>query len=280
MGFKEVVKKLGLGDLINLFKIEIDNSKHIEIKDSTFIIDNRTTGHFEYTLPNTIEYDQVRDHIKKLFKPNVSGFVRTDLALPEIGMISARKENKDTFNYYKNRIKPEHYRAMIASFTIMEFEDRGDFVTSNKLFYNLIKKYGSEGRHIYNFCRSGLMGGFFWNELGFIIVEGATENIVREKFSKTFDNYVKFYSYAVWVAPPMDFDDIVDELRVRLNVPDVQRVDIYFRGKEKMGLCEEIIELLDQKDSLKIECIERYSICNSPCKHISLAKVHDKFKTF
>lgn len=280
MGFKEAIKKLGLGDLLNLLKIEVDNSKHYEIKDSVLHFDTTSGDKIIYTLPNTVSFDNVKDVVGELYKKGVSGFVRTDLALPEIGMISAREQNEDLFKRYKHRIKTEYYHAMIAAYTVIEFEDREDIKTSRELFEGFIKRYPKFGRHIYNFCRSGLMGGFFWNELGFIMVEGATEPMIRERFSKIFDDYVKFYPHGIWVAPFMDFDDVIKELRKRLNIKEVQRLDIYFRGKEKMDLCDDIIDLIDQKDSLTIEAIERYSICYSICKRVSIAKIPDKFKTF
>ena len=280
MGFKDILNKLGLSDLLNLIKIVVDNSKHYEIKDSILFIESTSGNRNEYTLPNTVEYDDVRKFIDKLYKKGVSGFVRKDLALPEIGMFASREMHRDIFERYKNRIKSIHYRILVASYTVMEFEDKGDYVTSNDLFVKMLKRYGGDARHIYNFCRSGLMSGFFWNELGDIIYQGADEHRIYEKFSKIFDEYVKFYPYAIWVSPPMNFDDIVDEMRIRLNINSVQRIDIYFRGKEKMNLCDDTITLLDQKEALKIETVARYTICHSPCVRISVAKISDKFKTF
>lgn len=280
MGFTEILKKLGLSDLLNLVKIVVDNSKHIEIKDSTIIIETTSGNRNEYTLPNAVEFDDVREYVDKLYNRDVSGFVRKDLALPEVAMLASRLKHKEVFKRYKNRIKPEHYRSMLSAYAIIEFEDNGDFITSNDLFKKMLKRYGSDARHIYNFCRSGLMEGFFWNEIGFIMVEGATEPVIRTKFSKIFDDYVKFFPHAIWIAPAINFEDVIHELRIRLNRSEIQRLDIYFRGKEKKDLCEEVTELLDQKESLKIEAIERYTICNSPCIRLSIEKIHDKFKTF
>lgn len=281
MGFKEILEKAGLGDLLNLFKIVVDNSKNIEIKDNVFIVDSKFGERFEYTLPNTVEYDDVREVINQIFKKRISGFVRRDLVLPEKGMLAARDKHKDIFRFYKDRVKSEHYHAMIATYTIMEFENKGDSKTANELFDKFVKRFPKYGRHIYNFCRSGLIEGKFWNELGFIIVQGATENVIREKFSSQFAAYVEFYPYAIWVAPLVTFKDVIIELRIKINKEEVIRLDIYLRGREKIDLLEDdLVELIDQKRGLSIEELSRYFIGNTPCVRIAIVKDPKIFKTF
>lgn len=77
----------------------------------------------------------------------------------------------------------------------------------------------------------------------------------------------------------MKFTDVVDEIRIRLNIKGVQWLDIYFRGKDRITIFENIQDLLEQKDTIKIDVIERYSICNSPCIRISISK-KPNFKMF
>ncbi len=280
MGLKDILKKLALGD-INFLKIVIDNSKNIEIKDSIFNVDSKFGERHEYLLPNTIEYKDVKNVIDKLYKKDVSGFVRKDLALPEVGMLATRVKRKEIFKFYKNRIKDEHYRAMIASYTVIEFEDKGDNQTANELFDKLIRRFPKSGRHIYNFCRSGLIEGRFWNELGFIIVQGGTEDIIREKFISHFESYVEFYPHAIWISPLMNFDDVIKEIRIRINRKKIIRLDIYLRGKEKIDLLEDdIVELIDHKEGISIEVISRYFIGNSPCVRITIVKNPKLFKSF
>jgi len=279
MGFKDILKKLKLGDL-NLVKIEVDNSKNYEIKELNLVIDSQIGDCLRYTLPNTYEYSDVKKKADEIYNSGTAGFVRRDLALPEVGMVSAREKHKDVFRFYKGTIKPEHYHALISAYTIMEFEDRGDGKTSSELFQKMIDKYREDARHIYNFARSGLIVGKFWYELGFIKFQGASKRRTYELFSSQFSSYVNFYPYAIWVSPKMTFKDVVQEIRIRLNRPEIIRLDIYIRGKEKLEYIEnDIIELIEQKKGIVIEAMPKYTICNSPCRRINIVKKPD-FKTF
>lgn len=279
MGFKDVLKKLKLGD-INLVKIEVDNSKNLEVKDSNFVIDTQTGDRLNYTLPNTIEYNDVKKKAEEIYKSGKAGFVRKDIALPEVGMVSSRVKHKEVFRFFKDTIKPEHYQMLLSVYTIMEFEDRGDGKTSNELFDKMVKKFGEDARHIYNFTRSGLIEGRFWHDLGMIKYQGATKQRTYEMFSSQFTSYVNFYPYATWVSPYMSFKDVVQEIRIRINRKEVNRLDVYIRGQDKIDLLEDdLIELIEQKDGIEIDAIPKYTICNSPCRKITIIKKTD-FKNF
>lgn len=280
MGFKDALKKLGLGD-INLLKVVIDNSKKIEIKDSTLVVDSKIGETHEYTLPNTVEYDDVKENIGGLYKKEISGFVRKDLVLPEVGMVSSREQHKEIFRFFKNTIKPEHYHALITAYAVMEFEDRGDSITSNELFEKMIKKPRDDARHIYNFARSGLIEGRFWHELGMIKFQGASKSRTYELFSSQFASYVNFYPFAIWVSPFMSFKDVIREVRIRINRKEISRLNIYLRGREKIDLLEDdLVELIDQKEGVSMEEISRYFIGNSPCVRITVVKDAKTFKIF
>jgi len=280
MGFWDILKKLKLERDINLIKIAVDNSKNTIIKDPIFIVDSKIGEIFEYTLPNAVDYKDIKDKISQLYKPGIAGFVRKDIALPEVGMLASREKHKDIFEFYKNMVKEKYYNAMITSYTIMEFEDKGDSKTSNNLFDKMIQKYGEDSRHIYNFCRSGLMVGRFWHELGFIKFQGATPDRTKEMFSQIFESFIKFYPFAIWVSPLMTFKDVASEIRIRINRKEVNRLDIYIRGQEKLDLIEDdLIDLLDTKDGISIEAMPRYFICKSPCRSITIIKEND-FKNF
>ena len=130
MGLTDKLKKLGLSDLINLLKINVDISKNYTFKDATFNINIIGKDQIEYTPPNTVEYELVKHIQDKLYKQGISGFVREDLILPQIGMMYSRAKHKEIFKKYKNRIDEEYYRAIIASFSVINYEDNGDFTTS------------------------------------------------------------------------------------------------------------------------------------------------------
>jgi len=280
MGFKDILKKLIPGD-INLVKIVVDNSKNTIIENPVLIVNSKIGERREYTLPNTVKYEDVKGNVDKLYKKDISGFVRKDLALPEVGMMAARQKRKKIFKFYKEKILPEHYQAMICAYTIMEFEDAGDGKSANELFDKFVRRFPNCGRHVYNFCRSGLIEGKFWTELGMIIFQGASPDIVRDKFASIFTSYVEFYPHAVWVAPPMNLEAVGREIRVRINRKEIIRLDIYIRGKEKIKLIEDdLVYLIDHKKGLSIEEISRYFIGNTPCVRITLLKNTKTFKTF
>lgn len=275
MDFKDVLKKLKLGD-INLVKIEVDNSKNFQVKDSNFVIDAQAGDRLNYTLPNTVEYNDVKNKSEEIYKSGTAGFVRKDIVLPEVGMVSSRVKHKEVFRFYKGTIKPEHYHALISVYTIIEFEDRGDSKTSNDLFKKMVKKFGEDARHIYNFARSGLIEGRFWYDLGMINYQGASKERVYQMFSSQFASYINFYPYATWVSPYMSFKDVVQEIRIRINRKEVNRLDVYIRGQDKIDLLwEDLIDLIDQKDGIEIEAIPKYTICNSPCRKVTIIKKPD-----
>jgi len=278
MGLPDTLKKLGLGDLLNILKINVDNSKNFHFKDTTININITGRDQIEYTPPNTVEYELVRNIHEKLYKKGVSGFVRKDLVMPRIGMMATRAKNKEIFKKYKERIDEKYYRAMIASYTIINFENNGDYTTSNELFTDMVRKFPIFGRHIYNFCRSGLMEGFFWNKLGDIIYQGAEEDIIRENFKKIFEDYVDFYPHAIWVNPIMSFQDIINEIAIRFNINEIIWLDIYFRGKDKEELADCIIEFIENHEGIHLDSNETYTICNSFCRKLGIRKDFNKFQ--
>ena len=280
MGFKDILKKLKLGD-INGLKVVVDLSRNIEVKDCTFVVDSNLSGKREYTLPNTVKYDEVIGHVDDLYKKDVSGFVREDLVLPEVCMLVTREKRKKIFKHYKNTIKEEHYRALITAYTIMEFEDNGDYKSASDLFDKYVNRFPHCSRHIYNFCRSGLMEGKFWNELGSIIVQGASDPVIYDTFSKKFDEYVNFYSDAIWISTQMSFKDVAREIRIRINDDKQIRLDIYLRGQDKIDLFEEdVVQLIDLKKGLSTEEISKYQIGITPCIRITIVKDVRVFKIF
>jgi len=277
MGIVDVLKKLGKGDLLNLFKIEVDNSKNYDDRGANITINVSGRDKIEYTPPNTIEYQLVEKDHKKLYKNGISGYVREDLVMPQIGMMASRASKTKIFNKYKWRIEEKYYRAMITSYAIISFEDFGDFVTSNKLFDNLVKRFPSCGRRIYNFCRSGLMEGFFSNKLGELIFQGADEPVIREKFKVFFSEYVDFYPHAVWVNRIMSFNEVLTDIDIRLKLDYISWLDIYFRGNERVDIAEKLETYLEGHEGLVIDTIDRYDICKSPCVRIGIRKIKDKF---
>lgn len=278
MGLADKLKKLGLGDLLNLLKINIDLSKNYNFKDTTFNINITGKEQIEYTPPNTVEYELVKHIQNELYKQGISGFVREDLILPQIGMMYSRLKHKNIFEKYKNRIDEKYYQAMIASFSVINYEDNGDFATSNKLFDDLVRRFPFCGRHIYNFCRSGLIEGFFWNKLGEIIIQGAEDNIIQEKFKKIFDDYVTFYPHAIWVNQVMSFQDILNEIAIRFNMEKISWLDIYFRGRERAETAEDIVEFVSNHEGINLDTSETYTICNSPCRKLGIRKNGQKYK--
>jgi hypothetical protein len=60
MGFTDKLKKLGLENLFNGFKISIDLSKNYFVNDSTVILDSDSTNLGKYTISNAVKYDEVK----------------------------------------------------------------------------------------------------------------------------------------------------------------------------------------------------------------------------
>ena len=263
------LKKVIISFLEYIFSSKGGNIKTGDIKGSPTIINlNKPKDVKIYVTP---PYKEITDNpyleevIEKEFSPESKdhsvilakeGYLTETLAYKQTPLTDIQKEIVKNWRM----ILPRRYiGALILSYRIINLENElsnychlpanervkeiGKMITeSRKKLY--LPKYEYR-RKIYNFARSGYIEGYLGAVLGEL---WATDiYLAKEKFPSFFEKSLNFFEPAIWVDYNMSEDELLTELRKRLKQERPLQVTIYTRGKERITMVENLIDVLFKK---------------------------------
>ncbi len=271
---RDLLEKVGIKDF-NIVKYE-KNVEREQIVKQKVVLKNVSVS---ANLPAIAADDRVIRKADELLTPGI-GFVRNDLIYAESGMLTQKKEQHAIMQELRDCIEARHFRAMIAAYAIINYEDIGDWELAYSMLEDLVKLHGEQGRHIYNLCRSGYIEGYFLHYLQIMKFESGKGGEYKQRFRQFFSKAVTFFDLAIWSNDLMTPGAIHYGLKKRMKEFGITAVKVYGRGDANIEKVRKgCATYLEEDKEAMLESEERYRICNSPCCCMTMMKATAQTKS-
>lgn len=121
-------------------------------------------------------------------------------------------ESENILKFYKDKLKPEMYKALEASFIAKNAFERGDNISEMKR--DISKKYPTFGNNLCNLVTGGYFNEHFkWLYQSMLEDEVFDINVYQRKV----ENIVKSLPYTVFITRFKSYDDLSGEVRFKLD---------------------------------------------------------------
>ncbi|HDY73888.1 MAG TPA: hypothetical protein ENH51_02105 [Euryarchaeota archaeon] len=204
----KLVRTFGLGKLLHQYEPEIEEKIKSGISDKEFI-----------SLINILPLDfkgEVENHLKDLMTTrDKMGVIRADMLLALHSLVSRLKNNEEMLKDFKLVLKSDHYKALLLSTTIVNFEDNGLMDEARRMKKKLESRFRPFGNKIYNWHRSDYIKGYFYPYL--LYSKAVWEKSYPERFRRYWRDHLGFFPDSIWIGPEMTEKEIHDEITLRLK---------------------------------------------------------------
>ncbi len=168
------------------------------------------------------------------------------------------KTTKDILEFYRDKISPWHLSALEASLYLREAFNQGEAI--EKMKWDIIHKFGTEGKNISNLCSSGYFEGYIkelYNEM-------SSHSLPIQDFQYRFREIIRDSPFAVFVNHYMKKEDIKMQIDLKMQRFQGYGIDflaIHGIGSENVKKIQEIIyELQHERGDIKMEMKQEASI--------------------
>jgi len=257
---RDLLRKVGIDDP-KLLKYEKDVEREVVSESHAVLKKERVSA----ILPAVKADDRVIYNADRLLTPGV-GFVREDLVYAEAGMLAPKPGQRAILKELRGCIEPRHFRALLTTYAIINYENLGDWELASEMLADLIEVHKEQGRHIYNLTRSGYVEGYFLHQLRIMKFESGKGKVWQDRFREFFSKKVRFFDLGIWSNELLTEGMIRAELKKRIVELKIPSVKVYGRGELNVAKVEAACEAFAAEDrGTLVESVERYRICHSPC---------------
>ena len=160
-------------------------------------------------------------------------------------------ESEELLKFYKDKLKPDMYKALEASIIIKNIFERKEDVSELK--NDISKKYPAFGNNLCNLVTRGYFNGHF-KELYFSMLE--EEEFDINAYQRKVEKIVTSLPYTVFITKYKSYYELSGQVRFkldRLKKYGTGKLLLHGLGKENVNTTISILEEYKEEDSIKIQ---------------------------
>lgn len=230
---------------ITLFNFSKNSNEAVEVKDGNkLVLDlSKVTDEEKKSLKNLLDSQMQRENEIFLIDHSSEKMLKIKRSLPS-------GESEELLKFYKDKLKPEMYKALEASIVVKNAFDQKEDILEMK--QDISREYPTFGNNLCNLATGGYFNDHF-KELYESMLKDEEFDI--SVYQRKVEKIVRSLPYTVFVTRYKTYDELSGEVRFKLQKLKkygTGKLLLHGLGRENVNVTKAILEEYKEDDSVNI----------------------------